>query len=218
MPPIWIARAVTIAFAIGLISYLIAPSQQLRAETQGPAPVPAAGQEVATFAGGCFWCMEQPFDNLDGVISTTSGYMGGKTPNPTYRQVASGRTGHAEVVQVIFDPKKVTYAKLLEVYWRNVDPYDGDGQFCDRGSPYRPAIFAHTSEQSAAAEASKAELQKSGPIKQPIAVKIEEAGAFTSAEDYHQDFYKKNPVRYLIYRGGCGRDARLEALWGKATH
>lgn len=214
-----VARAVVMAVALVAIGYVISPSGKSFAESTSPAPAPAAGQEVATFAGGCFWCMEAPYDKLDGVVSTTSGFMGGKTPNPTYRQVVGGRTGHAEVVQVIFDPKKVTYAKLLEVYWRNVDPYDGDGQFCDRGNAYRPAIFAHTPEQRAAAEASKAEIDKNGPFKKPTAVKIENAGPFTPAEDYHQDFYKKNPIRYITYRSGCGRDARLEALWGKAaTH
>lgn len=173
---------------------------------------------VATFAGGCFWCMEPPFDAIDGVISTISGFMGGTTPNPTYNQVTAGGTGHIEVVQVTYDSKKVTYQQLLQVYWRNVDPYDDGGQFCDRGESYTTAIFAHSAEQKTQAEASKAELQRSGPLKQTIATVVRDAGPFTAAEDYHQDYYVKNPVRYKYYRYRCGRDARLEAVWGKATN
>jgi peptide-methionine (S)-S-oxide reductase len=174
--------------------------------------------EVATFAGGCFWCMEPPYDATDGVISTISGFMGGTTPNPSYRQVTAGGTGHIEVLQVTYDPKKVSYAKLLDIYWRNIDPYDAGGQFCDRGHSYTTAIFAHTEEQKKLAEASKAELVKSGPLKQPIVTAIRDAGPFTAAEDYHQDYYKKNPIRYKYYRYACGRDARLEAIWGKPTN
>jgi peptide-methionine (S)-S-oxide reductase len=173
---------------------------------------------VATFAGGCFWCMEPPYDALEGVVSTTSGFMGGTTPNPTYQQVTAGGTGHIEVVQVLFDPTKVTYERLLAVYWRNVDPYDRGGQFCDRGESYTTAIFAHTAEQKKLAEVSKAELAASGPIKQPIATAIRDAGPFTAAEDYHQDYYVKNPLRYKYYRYRCGRDERLEAIWGKTTN
>ena len=173
---------------------------------------------VATFAGGCFWCMEPPFDALDGVVSTVSGFMGGTTKNPTYHQVTAGGTGHIEVVQVTYDPKKVTYPQLLQVFWRNVDPYDAGGQFCDRGESYTTAIFAHTEEQKKLAEASKAELDRSGPFKQPIVTVVRDAGAFTAAESYHQDYYITNPVRYKYYRYRCGRDARLEAIWGKATN
>jgi peptide-methionine (S)-S-oxide reductase len=173
---------------------------------------------VATFAGGCFWCMEPPFDATEGVISTVSGFMGGKTPNPSYRQVTAGGTGHIEVLQVTYDPKKVSYEKLLEVYWRNIDPYDAGGQFCDRGHSYTTAIFAHTEEQKKLADASKAELIKSGPFKQSIVTEIRDAGPFTAAEGYHQDYYTKNPIRYKYYRFACGRDARLEAIWGKATN
>jgi peptide-methionine (S)-S-oxide reductase len=173
---------------------------------------------VATFAGGCFWCMEPPYDVLEGVVSTTSGFMGGTTPNPTYRQVTAGGTGHIEVVQILYDPSKVAYEKLLAVYWRNVDPYDAGGQFCDRGESYTTAIFAHTAEQKTLAEASKAALVASGPFKQPIATVVREAGPFTAAEDYHQDYYIKNPLRYKYYRFRCGRDERLEAIWGKATN
>lgn len=172
---------------------------------------------AATFAGGCFWCMEPPYNALEGVVSTTSGFMGGTTPNPTYRQVTAGGTGHLEVVQVLYDPAKITYEKLLAVYWRNIDPYDGGGQFCDRGESYKTAIFAHTPEQKKLAEASKAALVASGPVKQPIATVVRDAGPFTAAEDYHQDYYVKNPLRYKYYRFRCGRDARLKTIWGKAT-
>ncbi|MEO8652179.1 MAG: peptide-methionine (S)-S-oxide reductase MsrA [Hyphomicrobiaceae bacterium] len=187
-----------------------------------PAPKEAAktadeASAVATFAGGCFWCMEPPFDAVDGVISTVSGFMGGKTLKPSYSQVSAGGTGHLEVMHVTYDPKKVSYEKLLEVYWHNIDPYDAGGQFCDRGHTYTTAIFAHTDEQKKLAEASKAELVTSGPFKQPIVTMIRDAGAFTAAEEYHQDYYKKNPVRYKYYRYSCGRDARLEAIWGKAA-
>ena len=177
------------------------------------------GFKVATFAGGCFWCMEGPYDRVPGVAKTISGYMGGHTPSPSYEQVSSGSTGHAEVVQVVYDPKKVSYDKLLEVYWVNVDPTTRDRQFCDSGTQYRTAIFYHDEEQKRAAEASKAALEKSKPFKEPIVTQVVAAGAFTPAEDYHQDFYVKNPVRYNLYRTGCGRDARLKQLWGdKAGH
>ena len=177
---------------------------------------PPATKAIATFAGGCFWCMEPPYDKLPGVISTTSGYMGGKTRNPTYESVSSGTTGHAEVVQVEYDPSKVGYDKLLEVFWRNVDPTQSDGQFCDHGSQYRTAIFYHTEEQKKLAEASKAALDKSKPFKGEIVTQIAAAAPFYPAEEYHQDFYKKNPVRYKVYRTGCGRDARLQTLWGRS--
>jgi len=184
-----------------------------------PAKPPPAAAAVATFAGGCFWCLEPPYDKLDGVLSTTSGYMGGTKRNPTYEEVSSGRTGHAEVVQVVYDPKKVTYEKLLEVFWRNVDPTVTDRQFCDVGSQYRTAIFVHTDEQRRAAENSKALLATTKPFKEPIVTPIVAAAEFWPAEEYHQDYYVKNPVRYTYYRTGCGRDARLKALWGSAaTH
>jgi peptide-methionine (S)-S-oxide reductase len=170
----------------------------------------------ATFAGGCFWCMEHPFDELDGVVSTTSGYIGGHKANPSYREVSSGTTGHVEAVQIVYDPKKVSYDKLLEVFWMNVDPTDSEGQFCDRGSQYQSRIFYYTDEQKRLAEASKAALTKSKPFKEPIVTEIVAATTFYPAEEYHQDYYKKNPVRYKFYRTGCGRDARLKALWGKA--
>jgi peptide-methionine (S)-S-oxide reductase len=185
----------------------------LAAHPATPVKVPP-GHAVATFAGGCFWCMEPPYDKLKGVTATISGYMGGRTANPTYEQVSSGTTGHAEVVQVVYDPAKVSYEKLLEVFWVNVDPTVKDRQFCDSGSQYRTAIFYHDEAQRKAAEASKAQLAKSKPFKEPLVTPIEMAGAFYPAEDYHQDYYTKNPVRYQFYRQGCGRDARLRQLWG----
>ncbi len=182
-------------------------------------PVVPPGQAVATFAGGCFWCMEPPYDKLPGVSATISGYIGGRTLNPTYQEVSSGSTGHAEALQVIYDPKKVSYEKLLEVYWVNVDPTVKDRQFCDSGHPYRTPISYHADAQKKAAEASKVALEKSKPFKEAIVTPIEMAGTFYPAEDYHQDYYKKNPVRYNFYRSGCGRDARLKQLWGdKASH
>jgi peptide-methionine (S)-S-oxide reductase len=177
------------------------------------------GHAVATFAGGCFWCMEPPFDKLDGVDATISGYTGGRVANPSYEQVSSGTTGHAEAVQVVYDPKKVSYGKLLEVYWVNIDPTVKDRQFCDGGTQYRTAIFYHDEAQRKAAEASKANVEKTKPFKEPIVTPVEMASAFYPAEEYHQDYYKKNPVRYNLYRTGCGRDARLKQLWGdKAPH
>lgn len=188
------------------------------AADDAPATAPAKSA-TAIFAAGCFWCVESDFDKVDGVLETTSGYTGGKTANPTYTQVGSGESGHAEALKVTYDPSKVTYQKLLDYYWRHVDLVDGGGQFCDRGSQYRPVIFTNSDEQQSLAEASKAALEKSGRFKQPIAVQIVAAGPFTPAEDYHQDYYRKNPIRYKFYRSGCGRDARLEQLWGaEYTH
>jgi peptide-methionine (S)-S-oxide reductase len=169
----------------------------------------------ATFAGGCFWCMEPPFDKLDGVISTISGYAGGKKKNPTYEEVSAGNTGHVEVVQITYDPKKITYEKLLEVFWRNVDPLTPNRQFCDVGSQYRTAIFYHDETQKRLAEESKKALSKR--FKEPIVTEIVAASEFYPAEDYHQDYYTKNPLRYKYYRYNCGRDQRLEALWGPAA-
>jgi peptide-methionine (S)-S-oxide reductase len=173
---------------------------------------------TAIFAGGCFWCMEPPFDKLPGVKSTTSGYVGGHVAHPTYEQVSDGRTGHAEAVLVKYDPTVVSYSKLLNVFWRNVDPLAVNRQFCDAGDQYRSAIFTVGAEQQRQAEASKRELQASGRFKQPIATQIVQASAFYPAEDYHQDYYRKNPIRYKFYRFNCGRDQRLEQLWGTASH
>lgn len=171
---------------------------------------------VATFAGGCFWCMEPPFDHLDGVISTTSGYTGGKVKKPSYKEVSAGGTGHAEAVQVLYDPDRVSYQELLEVFWRNIDPTVVDRQFCDRGTQYRSAVFVHDEAQRRAAEDSKAALEADKPFDGPIVTEIVEASTFYPAEEYHQDYYLKNPIRYKYYRYGCGRDKRLEELWGAA--
>lgn len=168
----------------------------------------------ATFAGGCFWCMEPPFEGLDGVVSVTSGYTGGTTRSPTYEEVSAGGTGHAESVQILYDPARIGYERLLDVFWHNVDPTDRGGQFCDRGSQYRPAIFVHDEEQRRLAEASKAALEKTKPFKGPVVVEIVPAGPFWPAEEYHQQYHRKNPIRYKYYRFRCGRDARLKELWG----
>jgi peptide-methionine (S)-S-oxide reductase len=178
------------------------------------AQAPGAGTAVATFAGGCFWCMEAPYDKLDGVLATTSGYMGGSKRYPTYEEVSAGVTGHTEVVQVRYDPARVSYEKLLEVFWVNVDPTVKDRQFCDIGSQYRTAIFVHDEAQRKAAEASKDALKRPKPFKEPTVTPTVTAGDFWAAEDYHQDYYLKNPIRYNYYRNGCGRDARLKQLWG----
>jgi len=173
--------------------------------------------EKATFAGGCFWCMEPPFDALPGVISTTSGYTGGHTKNPTYKEVSAGGTGHAEAVEVVYDPAKITYARLLDVFWKNIDPITPDQQFCDVGTQYRSGIFYHNDEQKRQAEASKKALESSGRFHQPIVTEIVAASAFYRAEEYHQDYYKKNPLRFNFYKYGCGRAKRLEELWGKGS-
>ena len=185
------------------------------AETQTSAtPHAASGLAKATFAGGCFWCMEPPFDKLDGVISTTSGYTGGERRHPTYGDVSSGRTAHAEAVEVVYDPAKITYAQLLGVFWRNIDPLTRNRQFCDHGAQYRTAIFFHDAEQERLARESQRRIDGSGRFDAPVVTEIVEAGVFWAAEDYHQDYYLRNPIRYKFYRLGCGRDRRLEALWG----
>ncbi len=201
---------------LGLLG-MLAAAMVLQAQDR-PAPQatqPAAGQAVAIFGGGCFWCMEPPYDKLPGVVSTISGYTGGSRANPSYELVSSGNSGHVEVLQVIYDPKQVSYQQLLDVYWRNVDPVAVNRQFCDRGPQYRSAIFAVGPEQRRLAEASKAKLAASGRFDQPIATEILDAVTFYPAEAYHQDYYVKNPVRYRLYRFNCGRDQRLEQLWGK---
>ena len=174
-----------------------------------------ADSAQATFAGGCFWCMEHPFDELPGVLETTSGYTGGSVENPSYNQVSSGTTGHLESVQIDYDPEQISYDDLLDVYWRNVDPVDGGGQFCDRGSQYRPAIFYHDVEQQQLAEASRQALEDSGILDQAIAAEIIAASEFYPAEDYHQNYYQTHPVRYKVYRYACGRDQRLSEVWGE---
>ena len=181
----------------------------LAAHAQG-----AAATAKATFAGGCFWCVEADFDKLPGVISTTSGYIGGSVANPSYEQVSGKHTGHAEAVEIVYDPNKLSYEQLLQHFWHNIDPTTKDRQFCDAGSPYRTAIFTHGDEQMRAALASRQALEKSKPFKEPIVTEIIAAGPFYAAESYHQDYYLKNPLRYKYYRASCGRDARLKALWG----
>lgn len=200
--------------ACALIILAMSPALALGEEAESP---PAQGGATATFAGGCFWCMEPPFDELEGVISTTSGYTGGTLPDPSYRQVTSGSTGHTEAVQITYDPAEVTYEQLLEVFWQNVDPLDAGGQFCDRGSQYRTGIFTHDETQRRLAQQSKQDLGEH--LERPIVTEIADAGPFYPAEDYHQNYYQENPVRYKFYRWNCGRDARLAELWGEqATH
>ena len=174
--------------------------------------VARADTAIATFAGGCFWCMEHPFDELQGVVDTTSGYMGGTVESPSYRQVSSGTTGHAEVVQVVYDPETIGYETLLDTFWRNVDPVDTQGQFCDKGSQYRSIVFYHNEAQRQLAESSKQDVSQL--LGQPAVTDILPAGAFYPAEDYHQNYYQTHPARYRLYRFGCGRDQRLAELWG----
>ncbi len=181
---------------------------------QPKAPMAAPATAKATFAGGCFWCVESDFEKLPGVISATSGYTGGRTVNPTYEQVSSHTTGHAEAVQLVYDPSKVSYERLLEYFWHTIDPTVKDQQFCDHGTPYRTAIFAHDAQQLRMAQASRAALETSKPFKDPIATEIVLASAFYPAEAYHQGYHAKNPLRYKYYRASCGRDARLQQLWG----
>ena len=177
-------------------------------------PVQAQKLEKATFAAGCFWCTEEAFEKVPGVVSAVSGYTGGKVKGPSYDQVSSGRTGHTEAVEVTFDPAKVSYDKLLDVFWVNHDPTVKDRQFCDAGSQYRPEIFYHSEEQKRLAEASKAKWEKQKPFRQPILTPITPASEFYPAEEYHQDYYKKNTLQYRFYVTGCGRYQRLDSLWG----
>ena len=196
-----------------LTAGVITATAVLAAERPGET---TAGKRLATatFAGGCFWCMQPPFDHLDGVVSTTAGYTGGHTKNPTYEEVSAGWTGHAESVQVIYDPSKISYEKLLDLFWHNIDPTVKDRQFCDSGHQYRSAIFYHTEEQQRLAVRSKAALEKSKPFREAIQTEIVAASEFYPAEEYHQHYYKKNPIRYKFYRTSCGRDSRLRELWG----
>jgi peptide-methionine (S)-S-oxide reductase len=179
--------------------------------------VQAATTEKATFAGGCFWCMEAPFDKLPGVVSVTPGYTGSTVKNPTYQQVSAGGTGHAEAVQIVFDPSKTNYSRLLDIFWHNIDPTVVDRQFCDIGNQYRSGIFYHGEEQRRLAEQSKSALEKNKPFKGPVVTEITPASEFYPAEEYHQHYYKKNPLRYSYYRTSCGRDQRLKELWGNAA-
>ena len=187
------------------------PSLEMPRDSAGRT-LPSAAVDTAIFAGGCFWCMEPPYDKLDGVLSTTSGYTSGSTVSPTYEQVSAGRTGHTEAIQVVFDPARVSYDRLLFVFWRNVDPLTANQQFCDRGSQYRSGIYPRTPTQKAAAEASLRAI--AARFTQPIVTEIVTATPFYVAEEYHQDYYTKNPVRYNFYRSRCGRDSRLKDVWG----
>jgi peptide-methionine (S)-S-oxide reductase len=199
---------------LALGASLLIGATSIHAQTAKPAVTPAHAKAI--FAGGCFWCMEHPFDILPGVVSTTSGYTGGQKVKPTYEEVSSGSTGHTEAVQVVYDPQKVTYEKLLDVFWHNIDPTVKNAQFCDHGTQYRSGIFYLDDEQRRLAEGSKTALDRNKPFKGAIVTEITRATEFYPAEDYHQDYYLKNPVRYKYYRSGCGRDNRLTQLWGKA--
>ena len=198
---------------------VLAACQTSQADQKAAPDKAAAGAKLAkaTFAGGCFWCMESPFERLPGVVSVTSGYSGGPKKDPTYEEVSAGGTGHAEAVQIVYDPAKVSYERLLDVFWHNIDPTVKDRQFCDVGTQYRSAIFFHDATQRRLAEESKRKIEESKVLKAPIVTELVALAQFYPAEEYHQDFYKKNPVRYYSYRSGCGRDRRLEELWGKAA-
>ena len=196
-----------------LLAFAAALALGAAAQTTATGPAPA-GLAKATFAGGCFWCVEADFDKVPGVKSTTSGYIGGKVANPSYEQVSAKSTGHTEAVEVVYDPKVIGYEQLVEYFWRTIDPTTKDRQFCDGGSPYRTGIFVHDAQQLAAAQASKAALEKSKPFKEPVVSEISMAGVFYAAEGYHQDYDETNPVRYTYSRNGCGRGERLKQLWG----
>jgi len=198
-------QRIAIALTVWLATIAFAAAQQPAGDPAKPAK--------AVFAGGCFWCVEADFDKVPGVISTTSGYINGRTPNPTYEQVSRGGTGHAEAVEIVFDPAKVSYEKLLDVFWHNVDPLAKDYQFCDHGDQYRSGIYYLGDAQRQLAEKSKAAVQ--ARFKESVQTEIAAAGTFYKAEDYHQDYHTKNPLRYKFYRFNCGRDARLQQLWGK---
>jgi len=210
MKQLWIALLGTFALVVTLVSVVVAQND---AEPSGTVAVDDASLAVATFAGGCFWCMEPPYDKLPGVVATTSGYIGGHVENPSYRQVVSGTTGHTEAVQIHYDPQQVSYQELLAVFWPNIDPLVDDRQFCDVGSQYRPGIFYHDVAQQELAAASLSQVAER--FEEPIKVEITQAEVFYPAEDYHQDYYQKNPIRYQFYRRSCGRDQRLEELWGE---
>ena len=200
--------------SIMIAAFALCGLASAQAQTQALPDTPPPGLAMATFASGCFWCTESDFDKVKGVVSTTSGYLNGRNKNPTYQQVSAGGTGHVEAVRIVYDPKIVTYERLLHVFWRTHDPLTANAQFCDHGDQYRPAILTHNAEQQRAAEASKAALEKNGILKGKIATSIETAQTFYAAEDYHQDYYLKNPTKYKYYRFSCGRAARVRAVWG----
>lgn len=199
-----------ILMAAGLVTCIILET----CSSSGVQSAPTTAK--AYFAGGCFWCMEEAFEKVDGVIAVISGYMGGMVANPTYEQVSDGRTGHAESIEVTYDPTKVTYQKLLDAFWRNVDPVTPNAQFCDHGNQYRSVVFYTTDEEKQFSEESKSKIEQSKRLPAPIVTQLVQAPTFYSAEDYHQDYYKKNPLRYKYYKFSCGRAQRLEALWGKS--
>ena len=202
--------------ACGFVSVLVAITSLLTMNAADSSKEPKLVQsELATFGGGCFWCVEAAFETFKGVRAVTSGYAGGETPNPSYEQVCTGKTGHAESVEVTYDPTKVSYQKLLDAFWHNSDPITPNGQFCDFGNQYRSVVFYSTDDERRLSEESKSALDQSKRLPAPIVTQLVKASAFYPAEDYHQDFYKKNPIRYKYYKIGCGRDQRLEALWGK---
>ena len=207
-------RALLFILSIFAASFAMAASS-----TATPKPGASAAKQLqkATFAGGCFWCMEHPFDELPGVVSVTSGYTGGHKKNPTYEEVSSGGTGHTEAVQILYDPSKIGYDKLLNRFWHNIDPTVKDRQFCDVGNQYRSGIFFHDEEQRRLAMESRKALEANKTFKEPIVTEVVAASAFYPAEEYHQHYYKKNPIRYKYYRTSCGRDKRLKELWGNAA-
>ena len=203
---------IILVLVVGLLPSLISAQQ-----TDDNVKTAAGQNKTAIFAGGCFWCVEADFDKVSGVIKTISGYIGGRKNNPTYRQVSAGGTGYTEAVQITYDPTKVSYNQLLDVFWYSIDPTTRDSQFCDHGSQYRTGIFYLNAQQQKLAQASKMALMKTKPFKAPIVTEITKAGKFYAAEDYHQDYYTKNQYRYKYYRYSCGRDQRLKQLWGKAA-
>lgn len=208
------AHGILLALAVSVIAVLFTDAAESAKDTDATMATPA----TATFAGGCFWCMQPPFDKLPGVISTTVGYTGGATPNPTYDAVCSGTTGHAEAIQIIYDPSKVAYEQLLDVFWHHINPTTLNQQFADHGTQYRTAIFYHTAEQQRLAEAAKAALERSGKFKEPIVTEIVPAAVFYPAEEYHQKYSTKNAMHYKLYRIGSGRDGYLRRVWGDASH
>ncbi len=211
--PVWRTMSAVTGTAV-IMAFVVATAQGGTMDAPPDAPAASQQRAVATFASGCFWCTEADFEKVDGVIDAVSGYTGGRVANPTYEQVSTGNTGHIEGVQVFYDPTRVTYGQLLNVFWRNVDPVDATGQFCDKGEQYTSAIFYATPAEQAQAEASKRAIQQSDRITETVATRIVPAGVFYNAEEYHQSYYKKNPIRYRFYRNGCGRDQRLKELWG----
>jgi len=208
----WLASVLAALAAVVLSLSLAAASG---GSGRAPASASAARLEKATFAGGCFWCMVHPFDDLPGVTSVSSGYTGGHKKNPTYEEVSAGTTGHAEAVQIVYNPAQIAYDRLLTIFWHNIDPTARDRQFCDSGHQYRSGIFYHTDEQRRLALQSRAALEKNKPFREPVVTEIVPAGDFYPAEEYHQNYYKKNSLRYSYYRTSCGRDRRLKELWGK---